>query len=1054
MTQFNKNTPESMSTTEKINILRNLTGIHVSDQQLQQLLTKAKGDLEAAANTYFLSMDIEAATSTSKASSQSVQLPIMDSFSSSPLSNLETMSSSLPGKRKRAPGTNSFYIGDLVMTGWSLLKGNNLVKQGDSCTMHRPKPNVHFTKKRRAFGGQTGGDTVVRFTNLQGQEIGRLEKDASKYISILIDQDLCEFKGIIVYCPSTLTLGDDIILQFRCYLKVSAFDSMASIHTRDSRSHHSLKEFSSETEQEASKRLRTLALIAFMRALSLRPTRSAIRSISGHDNEDEIHKLIEQSVSTVDSSSLHDTSGEEEAQESVKEVTDDQLDTIYEKAQLFDAQISPMDEPDTMCLSLKPYQKRALAWMVLKESTMYDAGDVDTRSMHPLWEEFAFPSEQNDSEYTHFYMNTYSGDLSLIFPESSTQERGGILADEMGLGKTIEMLSLIHTNRFKPGMPTPDNKRFKSPTTLVICPMSLLAQWRDEMVRGSHPNTLSIDVYYGEGRNNDMRNRLDRWDGTAPDVLITTYGTILSEWGKKDSKLFKLEFWRVILDEAHQIKNRQSKTSRACCDIRSPRRWALSGTPIQNKLEDLYALVRFLKHEPWAHYTFWRAFITLPFQKKSPKALIAVKSVLEPIVLRRTKAMHDENGNPIISLPKKAINIEYLDFTLQEQEIYDSLYNDSKTKFSHFCESGKALSNYASIFQLLMRLRQVSCHPLLALSSGSEGQKKIMTDSEGLISLEKLIEKYSSNDTENTSTEDTSYSVEVLRNLLKRQKNVQSEGKVDSETRMDIDEECRICFETVDSMIMLKCAHMACRPCVMDFLQKFEDRGMEGHCPICRHGPVNPDDLLEVSRRQDSHNQLLNEDTGLTSLNIRQAVGGYKPSTKINALIRHLRLYEQEGHRTVVFSQFTSFLDIIQVALAETNITYARLDGTQSQTHREKVLSEFSSENTSQNVNVLLISLRAGGVGINLTCASRVIIMDPWWNFAVESQAIDRVHRLGQQKDVVITRFIMKDTVEERILEVQDRKHMLTTQLYMSKEEGKLRQLQDLKILFRSSSKR
>lgn len=109
-------------------------------------------------------------------------------------------------------------------------------------------------------------------------------------------------------------------------------------------------------------------------------------------------------------------------------------------------------------------------------------------------------------------------------------------------------------------------------------------------------------------------------------------------------------------------------------------------------------------------------------------------------------------------------------------------------------------------------------------------------------------------------------------------------------------------------------------------------------------------------------------------IDVRKAVGGYKPSTKINALIKLLHQYNKESHKTVVFSQFTSFLDIVGEALDYERIHFTRLDGSHSQAQREKVLSTFAKMDQN-GANVLLISLRAGGVGLNLTCASRVVMM-------------------------------------------------------------------------------
>lgn len=120
--------------------------------------------------------------------------------------------------------------------------------------------------------------------------------------------------------------------------------------------------------------------------------------------------------------------------------------------------------------------------------------------------------------------------------------------------------------------------------------------------------------------------------------------------------------------------------------------------------------------------------------------------------------------------------------------------------------------------------------------------------------------------------------------------------------------------------------------------------------------------------------------------------------------------------------QFTSFMSLIEPALTRANMKFLRLDGSMSQKARASVLEQFRE---SKKFTILLISLKAGGVGLNLTQAKRVFMMDPWWSFAVEAQAIDRVHRMGQEDEVKVYRFIVKDSVEERMLKVQDRKKFM-----------------------------
>ncbi|GAN03178.1 DNA repair protein rad-5 [Mucor ambiguus] len=1036
-------------------------------QSIENLLYRSNNDVEVAINMYF--------TESQQAPAQPLAAP----------SSGATLAST---GRSRA----RYYIGDLVITAWSLVKGRSPVKEGDAISIVRDK-----------VGTASNANRIVRFSH-DGREVGRLPKDVANYVSVLLDQDVCQFEGNVVWCPSVLKIGEDMILTIRCYVTATGMHSASLI----SNTTQQAKRKDRSIHRHEIPAVRKIALLQMFRNLGLKPVRSAVQKMNVAGDDEPWDALI-QSVAAADANetktepfsqepALDGDDGEEK-----KAITDDQLDTIYEKAQMFDSQIKPADTPVTMALELKEYQKRALAWMCNKESYEHDDGDLDMRAMHPLWEEYALPGDFAD-EHRFFYFSPYSGTFfaaNLEFPESNKQERGGILADgrlhvkilvhvaqdciEMGLGKTIEMLSLIHSNRYTPDKsqkPTVFGKKvLSSPTTLIVCPVSLLAQWRDEIIRGSKPDTITVDIFYGDVRTGTSASRLCNWDGSAPDVLITTYGTIMSEWNKvqerksHESIIFSVEYWRVVLDEAHQIKNKATRTSQACRDIKAKRRWALTGTPIQNKLDDLFALVRYLHYEPWANSTFWKTFITLPFEKQDPSALSAVQTVLEPIVLRRTKAMRDHKGQPMVPLPPKTINIEYLSFNPHEQDIYDAIYNDSQTKFSYYCKAGRVGSNYASIFQLLTRLRQTCCHPYLALQSKEAVQEGIRASQEGgKISLEKLIETKSSDSLSQMSSQGNNgnYGLNVLQTMLamERKSSVSSSNDNESpavetvhEEDTPMSDECQICFETVDSMICLPCMHFACRPCVMDYFQKKEDEGLPGECPVCRHGPILQSQLLEFAQQKTPSSELESQSTDdndrpttLVSKNtvkydIQKAVGGYKASTKMNALIRHLRQNKKEYHKTVVFSQFTSFLDLIGGSLDRESIKFTRLDGSMPQSKREKVLADFTKKDGQ--IDVLLISLRAGGVGLNLTCASRVVMMDPWWNFAIEAQAIDRVHRLGQLNEVVVTRFVMRDSVEERILEIQNRKHVLVNELYMSREQAKNRKLDDLQILFRKSGK-
>lgn len=181
------------------------------------------------------------------------------------------------------------------------------------------------------------------------------------------------------------------------------------------------------------------------------------------------------------------------------------------------------------------------------------------------------------------------------------------------------------------------------------------------------------------------------------------------------------------------------------------------------------------------------------------RALEAVKTVLEPLVLRRTKDMRDANGQSIVALPPKEVKIEYLEFSRAEQDLYDSLYIYSRNTFSGLCASGKALSNMTSILGLLTKLRQAACHPSLVLP---RNDKRPSSSSSGPISFDTLSPKDKYGEA----------IVEALRAL-------QSGTSISEDAEHPIAAECPLCFEPTTSKIVMSCMHMVCKSCTMQYLQ-------------------------------------------------------------------------------------------------------------------------------------------------------------------------------------------------------------------------------------------
>ncbi|KAL1878599.1 hypothetical protein VTK73DRAFT_7777 [Phialemonium thermophilum] len=978
------------------------------------------------------------------------------------------------------------YIGAFGAEGWATRSGTHLLKHGDVVHVQRQKlqPPRSMIKSKNKLGATIvteqvsaaagkKSDVIVRLTNAAGSEIARLAKDTASWVSTLIDQGVCKFEGTCVYAPERMRTNDTIFVQLRCYLLPSAF-SGSGFRVADNRRTGIFEQ--DETPEERDLRLRQVALVRLFQEINLSPTKSSAASTK--NQRQDILQAAEmaerpardQQKQTPASDASSGASPPSDEAEEGQELEQDQLDALYRKAQSFDFNTPEAEPAESFAMTLRPYQKQSLHWMLAKEK---DGRNVERQvSMHPLWEEYTWPTKDHDDrdlppvpDQPAFYVNPYSGEMSLDFPVQEQRCLGGILADEMGLGKTIQMLSLIHTHRSDVALrarqaresaasldqitrlPSSFPPVVDAPcTTLVVAPMSLLAQWQSEAEKASQSGSLKSMIYYGSEKSINLQNLCCEANAaSAPDVIITSYGVVLSEFtqvaannGNRGYRqgLFSLNFFRVILDEAHTIKNRQSKTARACYELSAEHRWVLTGTPIVNRLEDLFSLVRFLRVEPWNNFSFWRTFITVPFESKNfMRALDVVQTVLEPLVMRRTKDMKTPDGQPLVPLPPKDIEIVNVELSKTERDVYDYIFTRARRSFQANVEAGTVLKAFTNIFAQILRLRQSCCHPVLVrnrdIVAEEEEAGAIADAAAGLaddMDLQSLIERFTA--ATDDAADANTFGAHVLQQI-----------------RDEAANECPICAEEpMIEQTVTGCWHSACKKCLLDYIRHQTDRHEVPRCFQCRE-TIQSRDLFQVVRHDDDHEPSSDRFGSSTPRISLQRLGVNDSSAKIVSLIGRLRELRREHPtmKSVVFSQFTSFLTLIEQALERANIRFLRLDGTMAQKTRAAVLAEFQE---ARHFTVLLISLRAGGVGLNLTSAKRVYMMDPWWSFAVESQAIDRVHRMGQEDEVKVYRFIVKDSVEERMLKVQERKKFIASSLgMMSDEEKKLQRIEDIKEL-------
>ncbi|PWA45229.1 hypothetical protein CTI12_AA519490 [Artemisia annua] len=286
---------------------------------------------------------------------------------------------------------------------------------------------------------------------------------------------------------------------------------------------------------------------------------------------------------------------------------------------------------------------------------------------------------------------------------------GGILADDQ-------------LKRTSPGkLKRKKDKRTKDPLELAKYDVVLTTY---AIVSMEVPKQLLMDEDFDESKKHNEFH---------PSDISSTKKRKHSKKGKKeienqlsepfDWPLAKVKWFRVVLDEAQSIKNHKTQVAKACWGLKGKRRWCLSGTPIQNAIDDLYSYFRFLRYDPYDTYTSFRSTIKAPIQKNPVNGYKKLQAVLQTIMLRRTKGTLID-GEPIIVLPPKTVTLKKVDFTADEREFYCRLEKESRAQFEEYAAAGTVQQNYVNILLMLLRLRQACDHPLLVRGCSSSSEWK------------------------------------------------------------------------------------------------------------------------------------------------------------------------------------------------------------------------------------------------------------------------------------------------------------------------------------------
>lgn len=525
--------------------------------------------------------------------------------------------------------------------------------------------------------------------------------------------------------------------------------------------------------------------------------------------------------------------------------------------------------------------------------------------------------------------------LNWMTKMEKTHYKGGLLGDEMGMGKTIQAVSLIMSD-----YPA------KVPTLVLVPPVALM-QWASE-IKEYTDGTLNVLVYHGQ--NAKVKN-MKRKELMSYDVIMISYNSLESLYRKQvkgwtrgedivkeTSLIHSIAYHRLILDEAHSIKTRTTGIAKACFALKGTYKWCLSGTPVQNRIGEFFSLLRFLEVRPFADY----------FCKKCPCAML-----------------HWElNDNHRCKTCNHA-GMEHV--SVFNQELLNPLtMNDDKE------QREKAMDKLHMITSRIMLRRMKRDYT----SSMELPPKEVIVHNEFFGETER---DFSSSIMSNTARQfDTYVSRGVMLNnyanifgLIMQMRQVANHPDLLLKKHAAEGQNvlvCNICDEVAEDAVRSKCKHEFCRTCVKNLVQSVEASGGECDCPRC-HIPLSIDfDQPEIEQDEDSvkKNSIIN----------RIKMDNWTSSTKIEMLVYDLYKLRSKKQtlKSIVFSQFTSMLQLIEWRLRRAGFNTVMLDGSMTPIQRQRSIEYFM---TNTDVEVFLVSLKAGGVALNLTEASRVFIVDP-----------------------------------------------------------------------------
>jgi hypothetical protein len=503
-----------------------------------------------------------------------------------------------------------------------------------------------------------------------------------------------------------------------------------------------------------------------------------------------------------------------------------------------------------------------------------------------------------------------------------------------------------------------------SPATLLVVPRPLLAQWLSELARHVAPGALRVHVF-------------TKSDATPPEVLASSYDLVLTTfdvlaaqpcWQEANSTppspLLRVHWLRVMVDEAHALRNTAGAAARVCASLAAERRFAITGTPITAKLDDLYGLMSFIRVDPWCSQLAWSSGIVKPVEAQAEHGRDNLTALMKRICMRHTKAS--------VTLPPRTTTHVALPLAPAEARAYDSLAaRRRRPGFAAVLERPGGMGSYVNA------LRLAAC-----------GLPHRYDDSP----LEAMAE-----------------SLRVGLLAAGAPPSLADEAAASARRDAGLCAACGGTASAAQPRAVAPCAHAMCGACADSLLQAAAASGRPAAaCPRCA-APFDEDALLIVPAGKDDADDADDGDDDA------DAAGG---SAKVAHLLASLAKLPSST-RCLVFSQHRPLLSRVAAALAAKKLSFARFDGSGAAAARDAALASFRAD---ASVRVLLLDTRLAACGLTLTEATHVFILDVPSSAGTLEQACARAHRIGQTRPVFVEILVAANTIEARLAQRHGRK--------------------------------